>query len=61
MRRDCDDRDLIFPRAVAPEDAIGARRSVLGVGFEDFLLFVVRIGDAVKFVGLEAGMTGVGS
>jgi hypothetical protein len=35
MGRDSDNRDLAFSRSIAPKDAIYARRTVLGIGFEN--------------------------
>jgi hypothetical protein len=53
------DRELLFRWPIAPKDAIGARGPVLRVGFEDFLVFVVGIRDAVVFVGMQSRMTRV--
>jgi len=60
MRRNGEDGDLVFAGAVAPENAIRAGGAILGVGFEDFLFGVVRVLDGVVFVGLEAGVAGIG-
>lgn len=57
MRRNRKDSNLLLPRPIAPKDAVGAGRLVLRVGFEDLLVVVVGIRDAVVFVGVEPRMT----
>ena len=42
MRSDCHDGDLTFARAVIPEDTIGSRGVLFGVGLEN--VFVVGAG-----------------
>jgi len=56
MRRDRDDRDLALFRAVAPEDAVGARRAVLNVCLENLQVGIVGILDRIIFVRIEARM-----
>ena len=59
MRCDRNDSYLLLLWPVAPKDPIGTRSLVLGVGYEDFLVFVVEIRDTVVFVGVQSRMTGV--
>src|SRR5882724_9043291 len=59
MRCNRKDSDLLLLWPVAPKDAIGAKGLVLSVSFEDFLVFVVGIRDAVVFVGVQSRMTRV--
>lgn len=54
VRGDGDDRDLALAGAVAPEDAIGARGSVLGVCLEDLVALAVGVLERVELVGLKA-------
>ncbi len=58
MRRDGEDRDYVLAGTVVPEDAIGGRRGLLGVGLEDLL--AARSGQAPKLVGLQARMSRIG-
>ena len=55
-RNDCDDSNSLFPfnliGAVMPEDSIGARGVVLGIGFEDLL--AVRARELGEFVSMKA-------
>ena len=57
MRRDRYDGDHILPRAIYPENPISRWRIIFGVGFED--VFAVGASLARKFVGLQAGMSGI--
>ena len=59
MGCDRDDRDLAVRRTVAPEDAVRARRAVLGVGFEDLVVRVEGMLERTELVGLQAWMPGV--
>ena len=52
LRRDREDRQLSLSGSVAPKDAVGAGRFVLGVRLEDILS--VRAFKRVVFVGIEA-------
>ena len=56
MRRDCDNRDLILIRTVAPKDAISTGRAILNIGFKDFGGGIVRILDRIVFVRVQAGV-----
>ena len=60
MRRDGEDRDLAGVRAVAPEDAIGPRRAILGIGLEYLGLGVERAWNGVIRVRLEPRVPGIG-
>jgi hypothetical protein len=51
MTRDGEDRDLPLLRPVAPEDAVGGWRGLLGVRFED--VFTVGPRERLEPVGLE--------
>ena len=59
VRRDSKYGDLARFRAVAPEHAIGARGSVLGVGFEDLVLRIERVREGVVLVRVQACVTGI--
>ena len=54
---DCNERDLMLLRAMAPKHAVGPRRVVLGVSFEDLSLFVVGVLHLRILVGSEPWMT----
>ena len=58
MRSDGQDRDLLFVRSVIPEDPPGSGSFIFGVGFED--LVAVRPFERAEFVGVEAGVAGIG-
>lgn len=58
--RNGDDGNLGGIGAVAPEDAISAGGLVLGVGFEDGIAGMERVFQGLEFVGVEAGVAGIG-
>lgn len=57
MPGDGDDGDLTFAGAVVPEDPIGGRGLVLGVGLEDVL--AARTRERLVLLRVEAGMAEV--
>ena len=59
VRRDGNYGDLARFWAVAPEHAIGARGSVLGVGFEDLVMRIERVREGVVLVRMQAWVTGI--
>jgi hypothetical protein len=59
VRRDGNYGDQARFWAVAPEHAIGARGSVLGVGFEDLVLRIERVREGVVLVRVQAWVTGI--
>ena len=59
MGRDRKDGDLAGLRAVAPKDAVSARRSILGIRFPHALSCVVRIGDSAVLVTIEPRLPGI--
>lgn len=61
MRRDGDDRQLTLVRPIAPEDAVGTWRTVLGISLEDLLVGVVRVFERVVLVGRQGRMPGIGA
>jgi len=54
MGCDREDRDALLLRPVTPEDAIGARGSVLGVCLKDCAVRIERMRKARILVGVEA-------
>jgi hypothetical protein len=59
MRRDGGHCNLTRLWAIAPEDAVGARRAVLNVRLESLRVGIVGVLDRVVFVGHEAWMARV--
>jgi len=59
VRRDGNYGDLARFWAVAPEHAIAARGSVLGVGFEDLVMRIERVREGVVLVRVQAWVTGI--
>lgn len=57
VRRDGDDRDQIFARAVVPENAVCTGRIVLGVGFK--YIVAIYIATCRKFMSIQTGMAGI--
>ena len=45
-----------FSGTVTPEDSVRARGMLLSVRHENFLVFLVRVGDGRELVGLQARM-----
>ncbi len=59
MRRDCDQSDLTTCRTIAPENSIRPRRAVLRIRLKHLFIWVERVLEGAKLVGLQAGMSGV--
>ena len=51
VRGYCNDRYLVFIRSAIPENSVGGRRRLLGIGFED--LFSPGPGEAGELMGLK--------
>lgn len=53
-----DDGNFFFVRAIEPENPVGGRCLILSIGLKNF--FTIRADQCAVFMGIEAGVTGIG-